>query len=72
MGVIASLRRAGALLARRVSMRSERAAAAVEYAIFVLLIAVVILLGVTALGNQTSSSMDCTSTAVADRGATQC
>jgi Flp pilus assembly pilin Flp len=48
----------------RFGVSSERGASAVEYAIMVTLIAVVILLSVVFLGQRTSGSFSCTGAAV--------
>lgn len=47
--------------------RREDGATAVEYAIMVALIAAVIIIAVVALGDNASSTFDCTATSVADK-----
>ena len=53
-------------------LRLERGASAVEYGIMIVLIAAVVIVAVSVLGDRTSSSFDCTHRTIADRGATQC
>ncbi|MFA5891314.1 MAG: Flp family type IVb pilin [Actinomycetota bacterium] len=72
MLTIRSLRMLGPWVVGRCNLRSERAAAAVEYAIMLVFIAVVIILGVVALGNRAESTFDCTATSIGDKGATKC
>lgn len=47
--------------------QAEEGATAVEYGLMVALIAVVIIVAVVALGNQTSSTFDCTATAIENK-----
>lgn len=72
MSMIRSLGLLGPWLTSRCNVRSERAAAAVEYAVLLVFIAVVIILGAVALGSRAESTFDCTSTSMADKGATKC
>ncbi len=50
----------------------EDGATAVEYAIMVALIAAVIIIAVVALGNNASSTFDCTADAIQNAGASNC
>ena len=51
---------AGAWIAARLNLRSERGATAVEYGIMVALIAAVIIIAVIFLGRETSRTFSCT------------
>jgi len=53
-------RLAGAWVATRLNIKSERGATAVEYGIMVALIAAVIIVAVLFLGRQTSKTFSCT------------
>ncbi|MHB8511929.1 MAG: Flp family type IVb pilin [Actinomycetota bacterium] len=51
--------------------RSEKGATAVEYGLMIALIAAVIIVAVVALGNNTSSNLQCTANSIGSRSA-QC
>lgn len=54
-------------VAARMNVKSERGATAVEYGLMVALIAAVIIAAVVFLGQQTSSTFDCTAQSVQTR-----
>ena len=60
MGILGITRLAGAWIAARLNIKSERGATAVEYGIMVALIAAVIIIAVLFLGRQTSRTFSCT------------
>jgi pilus assembly protein Flp/PilA len=60
MGILGMTRLAGAWIASRLNIKSERGATAVEYGIMVALIAAVIIIAVLFLGRQTSRTFSCT------------
>ncbi len=60
MGILNMARVAGAWVAARLNVKSERGATAVEYGIMVALIAAVIIIAVIFLGRQTSRTFSCT------------
>ena len=60
MGILSMTRFAGAWVAARLNVKSERGATAVEYGIMVALIAAVIIIAVIFLGRQTSRTFSCT------------
>ena len=64
MFLLESVRFVSALIARRLSVTSERGATAVEYAVMVALIAAVIILAVIFLGRTASSTFSCTAQTV--------
>ena len=72
MSMIRALRLLGPWITSRCNVRSERAAAAVEYAVLLVFIAVVVILGAVALGDRAGSTFDCTATSIGDKGATKC
>lgn len=57
----------GSWLATRLNVRSERGATAVEYGVMVALIAAVIIVAVVTLGQNASSTFDCTATSISSR-----
>ena len=64
MSLISTLRLTGAWLTARFNIRSERGATAVEYGVMVALIAAVIIIAVVFLGQKTSSTFNCTGSAI--------
>lgn len=58
----------GTWVTTRANIKSERGATAVEYGVMVALIAAVIIVAVAALGQQASSTFDCTAKSIAARG----
>jgi pilus assembly protein Flp/PilA len=58
---------AGAWLAARLNVKSERGATAVEYGIMVALIAAVIILAVVFLGQRTSQTFSCAGQAISTK-----
>ncbi|MCA1830006.1 MAG: Flp family type IVb pilin [Actinobacteria bacterium] len=58
------VRFAGTWLSTRLSIKSERGATAVEYGLMVALIAAVIIAAVVFLGQQTSSTFNCTASSI--------
>ncbi len=66
-GLLQTSRLAGAWLAARMNVKSERGATAVEYGVMVALIAAVIIVAVVFLGNKTSSTFSCTASAIASK-----
>ena len=60
MDILGMTRLAGAWIASRLNIKSERGATAVEYGIMVALIAAVIIIAVLFLGRQTSRTFSCT------------
>ena len=60
MAALHLARTAGAWVAARLNIKSERGATAVEYGIMVALIAAVIIIAVIFLGRQTSRTFSCT------------
>ncbi|MCA1830005.1 MAG: Flp family type IVb pilin [Actinomycetota bacterium] len=62
------VRFAGTWLATRLNVKSERGATAVEYGLMVALIAAVIIAAVVFLGQQTSSTFNCTGQSIAAKG----
>jgi len=64
MGILGMTRLAGAWIASRLNIKSERGATAVEYGIMVALIAAVIIIAVLFLGRQTSRTFSCTASSI--------
>jgi len=64
LGILSMTRLAGAWVATRLNIKSERGATAVEYGIMVALIAAVIIVAVLFLGRQTSTAFSCTAGSV--------
>jgi pilus assembly protein Flp/PilA len=60
MAALQLARVAGAWVAARLNLKSERGATAVEYGIMVALIAAVIIIAVIFLGRETSRTFSCT------------
>ena len=68
MGLLGMTRLAGAWIAARLNIKSERGATAVEYGIMVALIAAVIILAVVFLGQRTSTTFSCSAQAISTKG----
>jgi pilus assembly protein Flp/PilA len=71
MAALQLARIAGAWVAARLNVKSERGATAVEYGIMVALIAAVIIIAVIFLGRQTSRTFSCTADTIS-QSANQC
>ncbi|MFA5891313.1 MAG: Flp family type IVb pilin [Actinomycetota bacterium] len=64
MRIIRLARFTGTWLATRLQVKSDRGATAVEYGVMVALIAAVIIVAVMTLGQQASSTFNCTAEAI--------
>jgi pilus assembly protein Flp/PilA len=64
MSMVGTLRLTAAWLISRLNIKSERGATAVEYGVMVALIAAVIIIAVVFLGQKTSSTFNCTGSAI--------
>ena len=64
MSILRMVQLAGAYLTARLNIKSERGATAVEYGVMVALIAAVIIIAVVFLGQKTSSTFNCTGSAI--------
>ena len=67
MSFVQMLRLTGAWLTARLNVKSERGATAVEYGVMVALIAAVIIIAVVFLGQKTSSTFNCTGSAITSK-----
>lgn len=69
MNILGITRLAGAWVAARLNLKSERGATAVEYGIMVALIAAVIIVAVVFLGRETSKTFSCTADSIQNQAA---